>query len=74
MNLTESQRYYGKSYEWFVGRTGTRTRKGREGLLNHYRKELYGWAVGYPAEGQNGYLIYAEHFSEFMKKHGTERY
>ncbi|WP_127849460.1 hypothetical protein [Lacticaseibacillus hulanensis] len=74
MNLTEAQRFYGKSYEWFVGRAGTRTRKGREGFLNHYRQELENWAVGYPAEGQTGYMIYAEHFSEFMEKHGTERY
>lgn len=74
MNLTDAQRYYGKSYEWFVGRAGTRTRKGREGFLNHYRKDLEDWAVGYPAEGRNGYVIYTEHFSEFMEQHGTERF
>lgn len=74
MNLTHAQKYWGKSYEWFVGRAETRTRKGREGFLNHYRKQLEGTAVSFPAEGEQGYIFYTQHFDEFMQQHGMERF
>lgn len=70
--LSELIRTTGKSREWFVGRADPW--HPREGILNHYRKELEGTLVNYPSTPRGRYGINLSRMIDWVAEHGMEDY